>query len=166
MKYTPKGENIMEHITMEDRKVIVFQLKDEEFAVSIDQVGSIERLLTITRVPQTADFVKGVINLSGVVTPVIDLRLRFGIEETDYIESTRIIIVYLDDVEVGLIVDEANDVIDIPEEQIEPAPQVVGSVDLDYISGVAKVDDRLLILLDLQKVLTNKEIDDLKAIEG
>lgn len=104
--------------------------------------------------------------LSGVVTPVIDLRLRFGIEETDYIESTRIIIVYLDDVEVGLIVDEANDVIDIPEEQIEPAPQVVGSVDLDYISGVAKVDNRLLILLDLQKVLTNKEIDDLKAIEG
>ena len=84
----------MEQSTLPDKKVIVFQLKDEEFAVSVDQVGYIEPLQTITRVPQTASFVKGVINLRGVVTPVIDLRLRFGIEETEHTDATRIIIVY------------------------------------------------------------------------
>lgn len=148
------------------RKVIVFQLKDEEYAVSVDQVGSIERLQSITRVPQTADFVKGVINLRGVVTPIIDLRVRFGIDETEYSDSTRIIIVYLDDLEVGLIVDVANDVIDIPESSIEPPPEVVGAVNVDYIAGVAKLENRLLILLDLQKVLSQEEVKELKKVEG
>lgn len=152
--------------TLVDKKVIVFQLKDEEYAVSVDQVGGIERMQTITRVPQTADFVKGVINLRGVVTPVIDLRVRFGIEETEFTDATRIIIVYFDDMEVGLIVDAANDVIDIPQQSIEPSPEVVGSVDVDYIEGVAKLDDRLLILLHLQKVLSNDEISELKTVEG
>src|SRR5690606_15020295 len=132
-----------------------------EYAVSVDQVGSIERLQSITRVPQTADFVKGVINLRGVVTPIIDLRVRFGIDETEYSDSTRIIIVYLDDLEVGLIVDVANDVIDIPESSIEPPPEVVGAVNVDYIAGVAKLENRLLILLDLQKVLSQEEVKEL-----
>lgn len=149
-----------------DKKVIVFQLNDEEFAVSVDQVGSIERLQSITRVPQTAEFVKGVINLRGVVTPVIDLRSRFNIEEKEYDDSSRIIIVYIDDMEVGLIVDEANDVIDIPLKLIEPAPEVIGSVDVDYIEGIAKLDKRLLILLDLQRVLSMEEMAELKSVEG
>jgi|SRR5690625_441035 len=149
-----------------DKKVIVFQLKDEEFAVSVQQVGGIERMLPITRVPQTAEFVKGVINLRGVVTPVIDLRKRFDIEEIPYDESTRIILVHLDDMEVGLIVDAANDVIDIPEDAIEPAPDVIGAVNVDYIDGVAKLDNRLLILLNLNCVLSNDEVDDLKSVKG
>ncbi|RSK27048.1 chemotaxis protein CheW [Bacillus sp. HMF5848] len=134
-------------------KVIVFQLKDEEYGVPVDQVRSIERVLHITRVPRTDDFVKGVINLRGVVTPIINLRNRFGITEQEYTDSTRIIIVALKDMEVGLIVDAANDVIDIPVSAIEPAPEVVGAVEADYIKGVAKLDKRLLILLDLEKVL-------------
>ncbi|HLS06500.1 MAG TPA: chemotaxis protein CheW [Bacillota bacterium] len=149
-----------------DQKVIVFQLADEEYALSVNQVGSIERMLTITRVPQVADFVKGVINLRGVVTPVIDLRNRFNLPESEYTDATRIIVTYIDEKEVGLIVDAANDVIDIPEEAIEPAPSVVGSIDVNYISGVAKLEDRLLILLDLAKVLTTQEIDELKSVEG
>lgn len=156
----------MEKEMSDTRKVIVFQLKDEEYAVPVEQVGSIERLQSITRVPQTAAFVKGVINLRGVVTPIIDLRTRFGIEETEYTETTRIIIVHLDEIEVGLIVDVANDVIDIPESAIEPPPEVVGSVNVDYISGVAKLEKRLLILLDLQKVLSTDEVKELKKIEG
>lgn len=156
----------MKQETVADRKVIVFQLKDEEYAVSVQQVGSIERIQPITRVPSTADFVKGVINLRGVVIPIIDLRLRFGIEASEFSDSTRIIIVYFDDMETGLIVDAANDVIDIPEKAIEPPPEVIGTVDADYIEGVAKLDDRLLILLDLQKVLTRDEVDELKTVEG
>lgn len=149
-----------------DQKVIVFQLADEEYALSVEQVGSIERMLTITRVPQAANFVKGVINLRGVVTPVIDLRSRFDIMESEHTDATRIIITYINEMEVGLIVDAANDVIDIPRQSIEPAPSVVGSIDVNYISGVAKLDDRLLILLDLEKVLTTEEIDELKTVEG
>ncbi|SDQ60156.1 chemotaxis protein CheW [Virgibacillus salinus] len=156
----------MNNETIVDRKVIIFQLNDEEYAVSVQQVGSIERIQPITRVPQTADFVKGVINLRGVVTPIIDLRIRFGLKETEFTESSRIIIVYLDEMEVGLIVDAANDVIDIPEDTIEPAPEVIGSVDIDYIDGVAKLDNRLLILLNLRKVLTKEEINELKSVEG
>jgi purine-binding chemotaxis protein CheW len=156
----------MENVKANDKKVIVFQLEEEEYAVSVQQVGSIERIQPITRVPQTEAFVKGVINLRGVITPVIDIRIRFGLEEMEYTESSRIIIVYLDDMEVGLIVDSANDVIDIPENSIEPAPEIIGALDTDYIEGVAKVNDRLLILLDLQKVLTPEEIKDLKTVEG
>lgn len=157
---------MMENNTITNKKVIVFQLQDEEYAVSVDQVGSIERLQSITRVPQTAPFVKGIINLRGVVIPVIDLRIRFGMEEIEHSESTRIIIIHLDHIEVGLIVDIANDVIDIPAEIIEPAPEVVGTVNVDYISGVAKLDNRLLILLDLQKVLTTDELSGLQSMEG
>lgn len=150
----------------EAKKVIVFQLNDEEYAISVKQVSSIERIQPITRVPRTADFVKGVINLRGVVTPVIDLRLRFGIEPIDFQDTTRIIIVYMNGMEVGLIVDAANDVIDIPEKSIESAPEVVGVVNVDYIEGVANLEKRILILLDLQKVLSHHEMDELRSVEG
>ncbi|AVQ99064.1 chemotaxis protein CheW [Oceanobacillus iheyensis] len=156
----------METGTSLNRKVIIFQLQNEEYAVSVQQVGAIERVLPITRVPQTADFVKGVINLRGVVTPVIDLRVRFNLEATEYNESTRIIIINLEDMEVGLIVDAANDVMDIFEEAIEPPPEVIGTVDVDYIEGVVKMEDRLFILLDLEKVLTVDQMKELHGVEG
>ena len=149
-----------------DLKVIVFQLKDEEYGIPVQQVQSIERMMHITRVPKVAKFVKGVMNLRGVVTPIIDLRKRFGIEEVSYTESTRIIIVGVNDMEVGLIVDAANDVIDIPEGAIEPPPEVVGSVEVEYLKGVAKIGKRLLILLNLDKVLISDGIKDFKLIEG
>lgn len=150
--------------TSQDVKVIVFELRDEEYGVPVQQVGSIERMQHITRVPRTASFVKGVINLRGVVTPIIDLRKRFGIEESEYNESTRIIIVYIGDLEVGLIVDAANDVIDINQDAIEPPPEVIGTLEVEYIRGVAKLDKRLLILLNLQKVLSQEEVNEVKEL--
>ncbi|MDP1417987.1 chemotaxis protein CheW [Peribacillus simplex] len=138
----------------EDMKVIVFQIKDKEYAIPVDKVNGIEKLLHITRVPKAVKFVKGVINLRGVITPIIDLRVRFGFEEVDYDESTRIIIVILDDMEVGLIVDSANDVLDIPVESIEPQPEVVGHLASEYISGVAKIEKRLFVLINLEKAIS------------
>ncbi|MBX9954798.1 MULTISPECIES: chemotaxis protein CheW [Peribacillus] len=138
----------------EDMKVIVFQIKDKEYAIPVDKVSGIEKLLHITRVPKALKFVKGVINLRGVITPIIDLRVRFDFEEVEYDESTRIIIVILDDMEVGLIVDSANDVLDIPVESIEPQPEVVGHLASEYISGVAKIEKRLLVLINLEKALS------------
>ncbi|MGM0873689.1 MAG: chemotaxis protein CheW [Bacillota bacterium] len=142
-----------EYMSGEDVKVIVFQLKDEEYGIPVQQVRSIEKFQHITRVPRTAAYIKGVINLRGVVTPIIDLRKRFGLEELSYTESTRMIIVSMDDMEVGFIVDAANDVIDIHKDIIEPAPEVVGSVKDEYIQGVAKLDKRLIVMIDLEEVL-------------
>lgn len=149
-----------------DLKVIVFQLKNEEYAIPVRQVGSIERMQHITRVPQAEPFVKGVINLRGVVTPILDLRVKFGIEEAEPSDRTRIIIVHLQQVEVGVIVDAAYDVIDIPWDSLEPAPEVVGSLEADYIEGVANLENRLLILLNVEKVLSLEEINHSEIIES
>lgn len=134
-------------------KVIIFELMNKEYAIEVDVVQSIERVISITRVPKTPSYVKGVINLRGVVTPIVDLRERFQLEIKEMDDSTRIIIVSLEDYDVGLIVDGANDVLDIPIGSIEPQPEVVGSVESDFISGVAKVENRLFVMLDLAKVL-------------
>ncbi|MFF2287137.1 chemotaxis protein CheW [Peribacillus butanolivorans] len=139
---------------VQDIKVIVFQIKDKEYAIPVDKVSGIEKLLHITRVPKAVQLVKGVINLRGVITPIIDLRVRFGFEELEYNDSTRIIVVILDDMEVGLIVDSANDVLDIPVDSIEPQPEVVGHSASEYISGVAKIEKRLLVLINLEKALS------------
>lgn len=143
-------------VTMSEQdyiKVIVFQLLDKEYAIPVTHVQGIEKLMHITRVPKTEKFVKGVINLRGVVTPIIDLRERFGLAPSEHMESTRIIIITLEDMEVGFVVDSANDVIDIPVDTIEQQPEVVGAVEEEFIAGVSKVDNRLLILLHLDKVL-------------
>lgn len=152
--------------SVEEIKVIVFRLHNEEYGVEVSQVRSIERMEHITRVPRTPEFVKGVINLRGVVTPIVDLRSRLGLEAVPYTDSTRIIIVSVGEVEVGLIVDAANDVIDIPADAIEPPPKVVGGVEAVYLRGVAKLEKRLLILLNLDKVLNTEEIRQLENIEG
>src|ERR1700730_15445994 len=98
-----------------EKQIIVFRLKDEEYGVDVKQVRSIERMQTITRVPKTPHFVKGVINSRGIVTPIIDLRERFGLEAGSLHDDARMIIVVVGEMEVGLIVDSANDVLDIPE---------------------------------------------------
>lgn len=135
------------------KKVIVFGLLNKEYAIEIDVVQGIERVMDITRVPRTPSYVKGVINLRGVVTPVIDLRERFNMPERGMDDSSRIIIVSLEHFDVGLIVDTANDIVDIPLNSIESQPEVVGSVASEFIAGISKIDSRLLVLLDLIKVL-------------
>jgi purine-binding chemotaxis protein CheW len=144
---------VTEMLNQKEMKVIVFQLMNKEYAIGVDVVQSIEKLLSITRVPKTPPYVKGVLNLRGVVTPIVDLRERFGLEVKEMDDSTRIIIVSLEEFDVGLIVDAANDVLDIPVDSIEPQPEVVGSIESDFISGVAKVEKRLLVMLNLDKVL-------------
>jgi purine-binding chemotaxis protein CheW len=140
-------------------KIIVFQLKEKEYAIPVEQVRSIEKFQHITRVPGTQTFIKGVINLRGVVTPIVDLRIRFGLDQINYQGFTRIIIAVLEDIEVGLIVDAANDVMDIKLESIEPPPELVSGTEEEYIKGVVKIGKRLLILLDLEKVLNEINLE-------
>lgn len=147
-------------------KVIVFGLSDQEYGVEVTQVKSIERLENITRVPRTPKFVKGIINLRGAVIPIIDLKERLDLGESGSTEQSRIIIISIGDFEVGLIVDTANDVIDVPLQSIEPAPSVIGGVRHEYLRGIAKLDNRLLILLNLNKILNADELDQLANTEG
>jgi purine-binding chemotaxis protein CheW len=150
----------------EELKVIVFALGKEEYGVEVEKVRTIERMPPLTRVPKTPGFVKGVINLRGVVIPVIDLRGRFGLEEKEFSESTRVIIVAVGDLEVGMIVDSANDVMDIDSDTISDPPEIVGGIKAKYLRGVATVgQDRLLVLLNLQEVLNKSEIIQLEKLE-
>ncbi|OWR27865.1 chemotaxis protein CheW [Saccharibacillus sp. O23] len=150
----------------EQIKVIVFALGNEEYGIDVDKVRTIERMMPITRVPKTFSFIKGVINLRGVVIPVIDLRGRFNLVETEYTDQTRIIIVAVGDMEVGFIVDAANDVVDLDRDNIDSPPEVVGGVKAKYLDGVAKVgEDRLLIMLNLAEVLNRGEVAHLEQLE-
>ncbi|UHA73916.1 chemotaxis protein CheW [Paenibacillus sp. 481] len=150
----------------EELKVVVFSLAHEEYGIEVEKVKTIERMTPITRVPKTYDFIKGVINLRGVVVPIIDLRGRFGLPESEFTDQTRIIIVTHQELEVGFIVDAASDVMDINEDSIEPAPEVVGGIQAKYLRGVAKIgDNRLLIMLNLTEVLHKSEIVKLEQLE-
>ncbi len=151
----------------EEIKVIVFKLGHEEYGIEVDKVQTIERMMPITRVPKTFSFVKGVINLRGVVIPVIDLRGRFGLPEAEHSDQTRIIIVAANEMEVGFIVDSANDVIDLNSDSIDTPPDVVGGVKAKYLQGVARIsDERLLVMLNLSEVLNRSEIIQLESLEG
>ncbi|MBP1991316.1 chemotaxis protein CheW [Paenibacillus eucommiae] len=151
----------------EEKKVIVFALGSEEYGVEVEKVRTIERMQPLTRVPKTPAFIQGVINLRGIVIPIIDLRSRFGLERAEYNENTRIIIVSAGDYEVGLIVDAANDVIDIDTDNIDLPPEIVGGIKAKYLEGIARVgDNRLLVLLNLEQVLNKSEIQQLEGIEG
>ncbi|RSL32295.1 purine-binding chemotaxis protein CheW [Salibacterium salarium] len=138
-------------------KVIVFQLKEEEYAMEVDYIQSIERMQSVTRIPGVESYIIGVMNLRGIITPVIDLRKRFNIERFEYDEATRILVLNKDDNEIGFIVDGANDVMDIPVSEIEPTPEVVGGVAEEYLRGVVKLEDRLFTLLHLDKILNKSE---------
>lgn len=147
-----------------EAKFVIFKLDTEEYGIDILRVQGIERMLPITRVPKTPEFVEGVCNLRGSIVPAIDLRQRFNIPKKQHDDNTRIIVVSLEDIRVGLIVDAANDVITINSEDIEPTPSVIDSIDNRFISGVGKVQDRLIIILDLFKVLNKEEIVEIKEM--
>ncbi len=147
-------------------KVIVFKMADQFFGVDVGQVMSIERVSDITSVPQTISFVKGIINLRGVVTPVIDLRERLGLPTQQYAAESRLIVVRNNNQDIALIVDAANDVMDIEGNTIESPPDVIGGVKATYLYGVAKLKDRLLVLLNLNQILNENEIQQVQMITG
>lgn len=143
--------------SISEMQLVTFNLGKEEFAVPILQIQEINRLTEITRVPKSPDFVEGVINLRGKVIPVIDLRKRFGLPQGELGKYARIIVVNMDSRMLGLIVDSVSEVLRLSEDAIEPPPPVVAGIDSEYIRGLGKMEGRLLILLDLNKILTKEE---------
>ncbi len=138
-------------------QLVTFSIGEEEFGVDILKVQEIIRTMEITKVPRAPDFVEGVINLRGKVIPIIDLRRRFGLESRPHDKHTRIIVIEINNMIVGFVVDSVSEVLRIPANTVEPPPPVVAGLESEYISGVGKLEDRLLILLDLDRLLSNEE---------
>lgn len=145
-------------------QLVTFSIGSEEFGVDILKVIEIIRTMEITKVPKAPAFVEGVINLRGLVIPIIDLRRRFGLENKAGDADTRIIVIEINGMSVGFVVDSVSEVLRIPVNTVEPAPPVVAGMDSDYISGVGKLEDRLLILLDLDKLLSSDDLETLGSM--
>ncbi len=145
-------------------QLVIFRLAQEEYGLPITKVQEINRLVPITKLPQTPDFMEGIINLRGRIIPVIDLRKRFQLTVTDYTEDNRIIIVEVNGQTVGIIVDAVTEVVRLAAASVEPPPPSF-IIDAQYIHGVGKLDERLLILLDIDKILTSQEEIVLKQIK-
>lgn len=134
-------------------QVVAFSLGQEEYAVDILYVLEINRLLNITRVPRAEKHIEGVVNLRGNIIPIINLHTRFNINASENEEDKRIIVFQLDDTKVGIIVDQVSEVLRLSKKDIEETEKVYSAKDADHIKGIAKVNNRLLLLLDLFKIL-------------
>jgi purine-binding chemotaxis protein CheW len=146
-------------------QLVVFQLGGEEFGVEIMKVQEIIRMPEITHIPQSPDFVEGVINLRGKIIVVVNLDKRFNFQSKEIDDHSRIVVIEIGNSVVGMIVDSVNEVLRIPTSSVDPAPELITSnVSKDYIKGVGKLDGRLLILLDLARVLTLEELDEISDI--
>ena len=140
-----------------ETQLVVFVMENEEFACGINSVREVLKMIKVTPLPRSLDFVEGVINMRGDVIPVIDLRKRFELPEAERTDESRIIIVEVEEQMVGLIVDSVREVISLDNKQIQEAPNQVAGGKTDLITGVGKVDDRMLIILDLDRILTSEE---------
>lgn len=145
-------------------QLVTFRIAEEEFGVDILRVQEIIRMMPITKVPRAPSFVEGVINLRGKVIPIIDMRRRFGMAANAHNDQTRITVMDLQGQVVGFVVDAVREVLRIKESTVEAPPQVVTGIGSDYLKGVGKLDDRLLILLDLDKLLSEEEVGALGAV--
>ncbi|MDI6799699.1 MAG: chemotaxis protein CheW [Actinomycetota bacterium] len=142
---------------VEEEQIVVFKIANEVCGIDISKVQEIIRMQPITEVPKAPEFVKGVINLRGKVIPVIDLRERFGFEASEDTKSTRIVVAEVGSDTAGMIVDAVAEVIRVPLTAIEPPSHVVEGLGSDYLRGIGKVDERLIILLNMEKILNNNE---------
>lgn len=138
-------------------QLVGFKLGKEDFAIEISRVHEINRIMNITKIPNSQEFIEGIVNLRDTIVPIMNLRERLGMDKVAYDTQTKIIVTEIDQKLIGFIVDEVTEVLRISNEIIENTPTLVSGIEQDLISGVAKLDDRLLILLDLDKVCIQSE---------
>jgi purine-binding chemotaxis protein CheW len=146
----------------ETRQYLSFKLDEEEFALDISKVKEVLDFTKITKVPQTPDFMKGVINLRGAVVPVVDLNKKFGIKKTEKTVNTRIIIgeikIEEDEIILGVLADSVHEVMDLEPENIEPAPRIGTRLNTDFIKGMGKRDEEFVMILDIDKVFSSDDL--------
>lgn len=140
-----------------EKQLVIFTLAGEQFGIDIASVESIIKLQRITSVPQAPDFVEGITNLRGAILPVINLERRFGLPAQPQTAETRIVVASMGSLKIGMIVASVSEVLNVEDSLIEPPPPIATSINTEFITGVAKIDSRLIILLDLGRVLTSDE---------
>jgi purine-binding chemotaxis protein CheW len=148
------------HGTMQ---LVSFKLGKELYGIEITKVREIILITEITRIPETPVFLKGLINLRSTVIPVIDLRVRFGLPESDLSDESRIMVIQACGRTIGIMVDAVSEVLRVKHDQIAPPPPTVAGLGRDYLSGLVKLDDRLLILLDIDKIFGEEEMTAIKS---
>lgn len=141
-----------------EQQLVIFNLDEEFYGLDISRVEGIIKLQAITKMPKAPSIVEGITNLRGMVVPVIDLRKRFGLSAAIQSKDTRIVIIHINQTKVGMMVDGVSEVLRIPEETIEPTPPLITSEDTTFILGIAKIDDRLITLLDVDQVLSQSDV--------
>ena len=147
-----------------EQQLVIFELENESYGVDIKVVESIIKMQTITRMPHAPAFVEGVTNLRGKVLPVIDLRRRFNLPAREATRDSRIVVVLIGSSEVGMVVDSVSEVMTLQDSDIEAIPQMVTTADSSFITGIIKLPERLVILLDLGAVLSTPEKSSLQAL--
>jgi purine-binding chemotaxis protein CheW len=141
-----------------DLEVLVFTLGGEEYAVDILKVQEIRGYHNVTRIANVPDFIKGVTNLRGAIVPIVDLRIKFALADYSYDEHTVVIVLNIGSRVVGIVVDGVSDVLTLTPGQIKPAPDFGAQLATDYLMGLAAVDERMLILVDIEKLMTSREL--------
>ena len=152
--------------TGELRQFISFSVGDEEYGLELLRVREVIRVREITWLPKAPSFVKGIINLRGDVIPIIDLRDKFGLEPQAHTAATRVIVVEVEGRLMGMVVDSASQVVRIPTDQIDAPPPVLGGLSQEFITGVGKLEDKLVILLNADAILTTDEKMALSTLDG
>ncbi len=147
-----------------EHQLVVFELENEKYGVDIASVEGIIKMQEITRLPHAPEFIEGITNLRGTIVPVVDLRTRFGLSRKEPTRDTRIVIANMDGSKVGIIVDAVTQVIRVPEDRIEPPPQMSVTINSAFIKNIAKLESELVILLDLGKVLSSEERESLTVL--
>ncbi|MDW7651002.1 MAG: chemotaxis protein CheW [Bacillota bacterium] len=149
----------------DELQLVAFYLQGEEFAIDIQKVREVLKLTQITPLPQSLHFIEGVINLRGEVIPVVDLRKRFQISDSGRTDHTRIIIVEIDESLVGLIVDSVSEVLHLSATAVDPPPRRLAGTRTEFISGVGKLGERLIIIMNLERILSTEEQVELEQLQ-
>jgi len=137
----------------EIREFVTFRLNEEYYGINIQSVENIEKVLPITRIPHTLNYIKGVVNLRGIIVPVVDLRARFDLEKKPYTDDSRIIIINLEENKIGLLVDSSSEVLQISVDDIDASPNIRNENNNEFIKNIGKKNGRIIMLIDLHKVL-------------
>ncbi|WP_280562138.1 MULTISPECIES: chemotaxis protein CheW [unclassified Chromohalobacter] len=145
-------------IDTQSQEYLVFSLGSEEYAVDILKVQEIRGYENVTRIANAPEFIKGVTNLRGVIVPIVDLRIKFNLDKIEYEGQTVVIVVNVADRVVGIVVDGVSDVMTLSSDQIKPAPEFGETLSADYLSGLGSLEDRMLVIVDIEKLLTSEEM--------
>jgi purine-binding chemotaxis protein CheW len=153
-------------VSGQERQLVVFDLHSEAYGVDISAVREIIRMQEITRVPRAPEYIEGVINLRGKVIPVVDLRTRFGVAKAERTGDNRIVVVNVDGQDIGMVVDAVTEVSRVASDSIEPPSSVITTNDSGYLTGIVKAQEKLIILLDIARVINEKGEIDLSALRA